>query len=146
MVTIRPDDPELRDMFRLELHEAVFDALVEAGAITNALFDSDAARGVGRRVRQPGGPAGGDGPGDRPAAPDRPVDGHLTPLHPSRSAHAEATGHQLEAVVGLHDGHPHEAGAVGAVELARATPARRPPSARRRTSAQASPSGAGAHR
>ena len=41
MVTIRPDDPELRDMFHLELHEAVFEALVEAGAITNALFDSE---------------------------------------------------------------------------------------------------------
>jgi hypothetical protein len=41
MVTIRPDDPVLKDMFSLELHETVFDALVEAGAITNALFDSE---------------------------------------------------------------------------------------------------------
>jgi hypothetical protein len=41
MVTIRPDDPVLRDMFSLDLHEAVFDALVEAGAITDALFDSE---------------------------------------------------------------------------------------------------------
>jgi hypothetical protein len=41
MVTIRPDDPELRDMFHLELHEAVFEALVEAGAVTSGLFDAD---------------------------------------------------------------------------------------------------------
>ena len=27
MVSLRPQDPELRDMFRLELHSEVFDAL-----------------------------------------------------------------------------------------------------------------------
>ena len=41
MVTIRPDHPELRDMFNLELHEAVFEALVEAGAVTDGLFDAE---------------------------------------------------------------------------------------------------------
>lgn len=39
MVTLRPDDPSLRDLFRLEVHPSVFDALVEAGAITDGMFD-----------------------------------------------------------------------------------------------------------
>jgi hypothetical protein len=41
MVILRPDDPELEGMFRLELHSAVFSALVEAGAITNGMFDAE---------------------------------------------------------------------------------------------------------
>ncbi len=39
MVSFRPDDPLLRDMFRLELHDAVFDALVEEGAIVDGFLD-----------------------------------------------------------------------------------------------------------
>lgn len=41
MVTLRPDDPELEGMFRLELHSAVFSALVESGAITDGMFDAE---------------------------------------------------------------------------------------------------------
>lgn len=41
MVILRPDDPKLEGLFQLELHPSVFQALVEAGAITNAVFDPD---------------------------------------------------------------------------------------------------------
>lgn len=38
---LRPDDPQLDGLFHLELHPSVFQALVEAGAITNAVFDAE---------------------------------------------------------------------------------------------------------
>jgi hypothetical protein len=39
MVSSRPDDPLRRDMFHLEVHDAVFDALVEEGAIVDGFLD-----------------------------------------------------------------------------------------------------------
>jgi len=41
MVTFRPEHPELRGLFRLEVHDAVFDALVEEGAIVDAYLDPE---------------------------------------------------------------------------------------------------------
>lgn len=41
MVIFRPDDPQLRDMFRLEVHDAIFEALIEDGAIVDGLLDPD---------------------------------------------------------------------------------------------------------
>lgn len=39
MVTFRPEHPELLGLFRLEIHDAVFDALVEQGAIVDGYLD-----------------------------------------------------------------------------------------------------------
>lgn len=41
MVTIRPVDPAVQGMFTFELHDQVFDALVEQGAIRDAHLDPD---------------------------------------------------------------------------------------------------------
>ena len=40
MVNLRPQDPGLRELFRLELHGEVFDALVEAGAIVDGHLEA----------------------------------------------------------------------------------------------------------
>ena len=45
MVTIRPREPEQRDMFRLEVHDAVFEALIEEGAIVDGLLDPEQLEG-----------------------------------------------------------------------------------------------------
>lgn len=40
IVTFHPADPAVADLFRLEVHEAAFDALVEAGAIRDGYLEA----------------------------------------------------------------------------------------------------------
>jgi hypothetical protein len=55
MVTLRPQEADLRDLFRLELHPTIFDALVEAGAITDGHLDPDALEAWADRCENPTG-------------------------------------------------------------------------------------------
>jgi hypothetical protein len=53
MVTLRPRDPGARELFALELHPSIFDALIEAGAITDGFLDPDALEAWADRCDNP---------------------------------------------------------------------------------------------
>jgi hypothetical protein len=55
MVSLRPTDAQLSGLFRLELHEAVFDALVEGGAVTDGYLDADRLEAWADRCENPTG-------------------------------------------------------------------------------------------
>ena len=110
------------------------DCVVEAGLYVTAgtrvtLPDGTRGEGAARSAASPTCCSSATAPpgwwrcATAPAAPSR-----STPpctARASRSRRARRSADQREAVVGLHHGDPHVAGAVGAVELARATRARR---------------------
>ena len=55
MVTFRPDDPQQRDMFRLEVHDAIFEALIEEGAIVDGFLDPEQLESWADGCDNPGG-------------------------------------------------------------------------------------------
>jgi hypothetical protein len=55
MITFLPEDPSLAGMFRLDVHESVFEQLVEEGAIVDGYLDPEHLETWAERCDNPDG-------------------------------------------------------------------------------------------